>query len=124
MSDLTRCALWKDPEAVIADKMADRFELLDTIEDGSHHWRYLLKCRQCGQRYVFEFYEEIDWEDGDDPSWCTYVPVETEDEIAKLKTCWPGLLFLDGRPSLKDDRPKGKPRKLGWVGRGLVAGTA
>ncbi len=34
--------------------------------DESHFQRYLLKCRECGQLYFFEFLEEIDWSHGKD----------------------------------------------------------
>jgi hypothetical protein len=62
----TQCALWKKPE-LIDEPRQNRFELLETFVDESHLSRELLRCKECGQLYFFEFYEEIDWEDGNDP---------------------------------------------------------
>lgn len=84
MPELTRCALWKDADAVLADPMKDRFALLARLCETSHHWRYVLACRGCGQKYFMEFYEEIDWDGGKDPSWTSYVPFETDAELAAL----------------------------------------
>ena len=81
----TQCALWAKPELLGEPNRRDRFERLETFVDKSHEFRDLLKCKECGQLYFAEFYEEIDWEDGDDPQYWTYVPVETGGEIEMLK---------------------------------------
>lgn len=44
--------------------------------DESHLIRRLLKCKDCGQLYFYEFYEEIDWKEGNDPQYRTWIPVE------------------------------------------------
>jgi hypothetical protein len=75
----THCVLWETPELVVNRRMEDCFELLDTYADDSHLSRRLLKCRECGQLYFVEFYEEIDWLDGKDPQYVTYIPGETRD---------------------------------------------
>src|SRR5262245_31007220 len=84
MKQPTQCVLWAKPKLVERPKK-ERFELVETYVDESHWWRYLLKCRECGQLYFYEFYEWIDWEDGDDPQYPTYIPVETAAEIETLK---------------------------------------
>ncbi len=114
MNQSRSCVLWRDPESVISAPLADGFELLETFVKESHWWRYLLKCRGCGQRYFFEFLEEIDWADGDDPQYCTWIPLETDEELERLKAA----AQLDMRtflPHLCDDRPKGEKRKVYWV---------
>jgi hypothetical protein len=115
MRSPTQCELWTQPERVLAGGLASGFELLDTFEKDSHWWRYLLKCRGCGQRYVYEFYEEVDWADGEDPQYVTWVPVETDDDIAAVKAAAPGVLgaFV---PRLCKDWPKGAAHAtLHWV---------
>lgn len=110
----THCVLWEKPE-LIHEPKDKRFELIETFVDESHLWRYLLKCRECGQLYFFEFYEEVDWEGGDDPQYSTYIPVETDEEIGTLKSTSPhGLLgYL---PQLRKDFPKdAKTSKVYWV---------
>jgi len=74
-----QCTLWSNPELIGAAK--DRFEAVETFVDESHLHRSLLKCRECGQLYFSEFYEMVDWDDGDDAQYTAYVPVETPAEI-------------------------------------------
>jgi hypothetical protein len=110
----TQCILWKHPE-VVKEPRSDRFECLETYEDDSHWSRCLLKCRECGQRYFYEFYEQIDWVDGDDPQYVTYIPVESAEDIEALKqTSELGLLRFG--PRLQKDWPKGATEaKIHWV---------
>jgi hypothetical protein len=42
---------------------------------------YLLDCRECGQRSVSEFREEVGWPAADDPQNVTLVLVETQAKI-------------------------------------------
>jgi hypothetical protein len=94
----TQCVLWDKPELIL-EPVGQRFELLETYEEESHFWRYLLKCRECSQLYFYEFYEEIDWEKGNDAQQSTYVPVNSQEEaeILKMKSsfelqqCFPRL---------------------------------
>lgn len=110
----TGCVLWTDPEPVASAPTAAHFELLETFVEDSHWWRYLLRCRECGQRYVFEFAEEIDWVDGDDPQYCTWVPVESDAEVALVRAS--GRLDMRSfLPHLRKDWPKGEDRKVYWV---------
>jgi len=95
--------------------VSEGFELLETYVEESHWWRYLLKCRECGQTYFFEFYEEIDWDEGKDPQYCTYIPVQTDEEIAAVREA---SLFdlMKFFPRLQVDFPKGaKERSVRWV---------
>jgi hypothetical protein len=55
-----QCALWEKPELLDEPNHRDRFELLETFVDESHEFRDLLKCKECGQPYFYEFYEWID----------------------------------------------------------------
>lgn len=104
-----RCELWKSPEATLARGMEAGFLLVHTVAKESHWWRHVLKCRDCGQLYVYEFTEEIDWADGEDPQFATWVPVETDAELAAARAAPPGGLarFV---PRLCKDWPKGKAR--------------
>jgi hypothetical protein len=65
--------------------MKELFELIDTYAVESHLRRYLLKCRECGQLYFFEFYEWIDWEHGNDPQYSKHIPVSTVEEALELQ---------------------------------------
>ncbi|HEY5086820.1 MAG TPA: hypothetical protein VII66_05595 [Gemmatimonadaceae bacterium] len=79
-----QCVYWHNPELVRRAPMKEGFELIETYANEEHLKRYLLKCRQCGQLYFFEFYEWIDWDKGNDPQYSKYVPVSTVEEAALL----------------------------------------
>jgi hypothetical protein len=113
MNQPKNCVLWRDPESVVSVPLQQGFELLETFVEESHWWRYLLKCRECGQLYVFEFLEEVDWVDSDDPQFCTWIPIETDEEVERLKAA-AQLDLRMFKPHLCDDRPKGGERKVYW----------
>jgi hypothetical protein len=113
----TQCVFWNNPELVRAP-VKEGFELIDTYADESHLRRYLLKCRECGQLYFFEFYEWIDWEHGNDPQYSKYIPVPTVDDAQMLKKASQAELLLFS-PSLNIDFPKEAERsRIYWAGKG------
>jgi len=110
----TQCVLWKKPKLAQGSK-SERFELVEFYVDESHWRRYLLKCRECGQLYFYEFYETIDWEHGEDPQYSTYVPVETAAEIEALKAT-DHFDLRQFSPRLQHDFPKdAKVPTVYWV---------
>ena len=115
MTEPTQCILWRQPE--LAEPLKDRFEVVETCVEEQHWWRYVLRCRECGQLYLFDFYEMVDWEDGDDPQYTTYVPIDGPREIDLLETCSP-LELLKFSPRLEKDFPKDAERTtFRWIGR-------
>ena len=52
------------------------FEIVAVYEESSHYDRKLLRCQDCGALFLFEFYERVDWNEGNDEMYCTYVQVE------------------------------------------------
>lgn len=116
MKKPTQCIFWHNPQLILRGAIDDHFERLDAYIHESHLWRYLLKCRECGQKYFFEFYEEIDWIDSQDPQYWTYIPVETDDEINQLKNTTTPLGLLGFFPRLQKDFPKGADKPTArWV---------
>ena len=115
MKDPVDCVLWERPELVLEGTVKERFERIDTFVEESHWWRYLLKCRECGQLYFFEFSEEVDWEQGNDPQYTTYIPVETVEEGAALSEISP-MELLNQHPRLLKDFPKSASKpSVRWV---------
>jgi hypothetical protein len=55
----------------------------------SHLWRHLKQCKKCGQLFFFEFYEWIDWANGNDPQYDTWIPVKNEQEATELNKLSP-----------------------------------
>ncbi|MDO8451256.1 MAG: hypothetical protein Q7S76_00115 [bacterium] len=55
------------------------FETVRKYYEYSHDWRYLEKCRKCGQLYVFDNTEQVDWLKGNDKIYSTLIPVSEEE---------------------------------------------
>ena len=102
-------------------KLPIRAELVDD----SHFIVTMLSCEGCGQRYISILVEQVDWVDGDDPQYWSFMPV-TEAEADVLQASGRAGLaarleeVAPGRQSLRVDYPKGGPQRIYW-GRGLSA---
>ena len=114
----TQCHLWRKENLTDEDiDIKNNFELLHTFTDESHLCRDLLKCKDCGQFYFYEFYEEINWKGGSDPQYCTFIPIETKEEAEKLAKMSP-LQLLQFSPRLQNDWPdKEDKSKIYWIGK-------
>lgn len=110
-----QCTLWRNPEAL--KNIREFLETIETYEDDSHHRRCLLKCRECGQLYFYEFVEFVDYEMGEDPQYKTYIPVTSAEDAAKLSGL-PGWDIAKSTPAIHSDWPKGQDRPVVfWVGQ-------
>ena len=115
VSEPRQCLYWRNPRRVRDAALKQSFELMVQYEHDSHLQRELLKCRECSQLYFFEFYEIIDWENGNDPQYTKYIPVSTIDEGEELSRLAPFAL-LDVSPRLCIDFPKeAKSPTFYWV---------
>jgi hypothetical protein len=120
-----QCLYWDKPARIRDGTLKEHFELIEEYTSESHLRRYLLKCRECGQLYFFEFYEEIDWDEGKDPQYTKYIPVGSAEDAALFSRSTP-IDLLDVMPCLRVDYPRdaeapsvywaGKPRG-GWLTR-------
>lgn len=84
--------------------LSNSFTRLKSFEDESHLIRSLLQCIDCKQLYFYEFYEEIDWEEGNDPQYRILIPITSEVEaeiMSKLQRSELLLLF----PRIQIDWP-------------------
>ncbi len=108
-----QCHLWNSDVSMIA-QLADFFTVIQVYAEDSHLSRSLVKCKQCDQLYAKDFYEEVDWVDGEDSQRWTYVPVEHKEdaeELARLDS------IAGASPSLHEDFLKGEKKKVYWVGK-------
>ena len=114
----TQCHLWQKEGLTDEDlNLENNFELLRTFEDESHLTKRLLKCKECGQLYFYEFYEVVDWVGGHDPQYRTFIPIETEDAAGKMAEMWPHELFQFW-PRLQDDWVSEKKKSIVyWMGK-------
>ncbi len=110
----TQCHLWQKEQFTSDDMKLAHFLVLQTFENDSHLIRRLLRCKDCGQLYFYEFYEWIDWIYGNDPQYRTLLPVESEEEAGRLATLAPNELLLH-LPRLQADWPSNGDLTIGWI---------
>jgi hypothetical protein len=116
LSPPEQCHLWQKDSLVVADLSMDDFTIVEDICDDEHDIRKLLQCNQCGQRYFYEFHEEIDWVNGNDPQYRTYVPVQTDEEIRLLKQT--DYWFINSfYPRLQWNWSSDNTHTIMWIGR-------
>ena len=100
----TECILWKT-DLLTIEQLRESFDLLTTYEDDSHLIRKLLRCKECGHLYFYEFYEEIDWQEGKDGQYWTWIPVDNQESAENLSKL--SVMKLLMYPSIRYDYPKG-----------------
>lgn len=112
----SQCQLWQKEQVTSEDlQLSSRLEIIKTFEDDSHLKRHLLRCRDCGQLYFYEFYEWIDWVGGNDPQYRTFLPIKSEEEANKLAKMTPSEL-LQWYPRLQYDWPADAERpSIRWI---------
>jgi len=106
----TECVLWKTQELSI-ELVRGCFQLVTTFEEESHLTRRVLRCKECGHLYFYEFYEEIDWSEGKDAQFVTWIPIddiESANELGKLSP----YEILSFR-SIRYDYPMGADQAMG-----------
>lgn len=96
------CHLWTK-ETLTREEIVSSLELVETYEDDSHEIRKLLKCKQCGQLYFYEFLEHIDWVAGNDAMYRQWIPVDHQ-ESAKLLAQESSMELLN-YPAIRVDFP-------------------
>ncbi|HYW93078.1 MAG TPA: hypothetical protein VFA95_11585 [Gammaproteobacteria bacterium] len=95
-----------------------QFEEVKMLLRDDHLSRRLLRCRECGQLYFYEFYEEIDWDEGKDPQYQTYIPVPTSEAAEQLMRLSVFEIAAYDGPSLRSDFPKtAKKPRIYWAHR-------
>ncbi len=112
----TQCHLWQKKVLTEDDfNMAANFDLVKELVDESHWIRHILRHKECGQLYFKELYEEIDWADGNDFQYRTYIPIEVKDieEISKSGLFRIGTFY----PQIRYDYPRSRKLSIEWLGR-------
>jgi hypothetical protein len=119
-SDPTECFLLQ-AGALTIEQLRGAFDLVSTFLDDSHLIRKLLRCKECGHLYFYEFYEEIDWQEGNDGQYWTWIPVDNQESAEGLKAL--SVMEILQYPSIRYDFPKGAdtPRGPKWYGRGVAS---
>jgi len=82
------------------------------VVDAAHFHLRIHVCRVCSQKFLKSFYEEIDWEDGDDPQFFAVVPITpAEEDVIFARGDGDGDFLSVGkdRHVVRKDCPKGDP---------------
>ena len=118
----TNCHLWQ-MKTLTSKDLHGCFELVEEMsEEDSHYRRALLRCKSCGQLYLYEFYEWIEWEGGNDPQYQTWIPVASREEAVEVNKA-DYIELLKFSPRLQSDFPKDASEpKVFWVGRNSILG--
>lgn len=113
------CILWQDPDHLLTAGAGSLMEIVKTYYQESHDSAMLRRCSECGQLWLYRFYEEIDWKGGEDPTWRTWLPVASAEEADRLcATSWRAVREM--RPVLLNDWPKGAPQTAFWLRGGAA----
>ena len=77
-----QCVLWKKQNIKESDVDMNNFDVVKTLIDTEHFWRNVLKCKECGQLYFFEFNEKVNWSgagNGNDYQYSTWIQIAPND---------------------------------------------
>jgi hypothetical protein len=92
------------------------FEELEVYVDEDHIKRSLLKHIPSGELYFYEWYEEIDWVDGNDPQYEMYIPVESKEIAERMSN--PEMTHFGGSactPRIINHWHADDTREIRWV---------
>lgn len=111
------CHLWTDKP--ISPEDLGLLKRKEVYTDDAHLIRALLECSICGQKYYYEFLEEVDWENGNDPQYRNYIPIEEDEATIDTLNQMSSVQLQTLIPRLQDDWGKHepvKPDKITWIG--------
>ncbi len=107
------CRLWTEEKPSQSD-----LSLLNDVEvylDEDRLKRKLLKCSGCGQYYYYEFYETIDWEEGNDPQYRTYIPINNDPVAIEVLNKLDYMEIHQVAPRLLYDWLRDGTRQIKWI---------
>lgn len=83
-------------------------------DDDDHLKRRLMRYKPTSELYFYEFKEEIDYLNGNDPQYRTYIPVKNEEEADKINKL-DILQIHTVSPRLIDDWHADDTRVTKWI---------
>lgn len=103
------CHLWNKADLTAEDLQASLVNIKEYLDE-SHLMRSLKRCTKCGQLYLYQILEEVDWTDSEDEQYRIWIPVgniEKADELNVLSD-----MELMQYPRLAQDWPKNESKAL------------
>lgn len=81
------CHLFSKTQIVLEDVAG--MDRVERFYNSSHFDREVRMCRECGQLFLFEYIEFMDFSFGKDKQYCTYIPVKDVDEARQINEKYP-----------------------------------
>lgn len=79
---LKDCHLWS--EKLTKEMLLKAFETVKNYSDNYHNSRDLMKCKKCGLLYFSEYIEIVNFGEGNDNEYYSFIPVSSIEEADKL----------------------------------------
>lgn len=111
-----QCHLWNEKE-LTRDALTKSLVLVKSYEDESHLIRSLLRCKDCGHLYFHEFYEIVDWTEGNDAQYSTWIPVDEIESADSLNGLSPMQLMRYGGIPVNFPSDAKEPTAPYWIVR-------
>ncbi len=97
------CCIW-NASKIDKHDLTRSLIAIEVIDHESHFTRKILKCKECGQLFLYQFNEEVDWINGNDEQFYKWIPVKNIEEAREL--CEKSILQLLSLPSIRIDFSK------------------
>jgi hypothetical protein len=111
-------------DAAAALEATRHFVVTERLIGESHLGVSLRRCPGCDGDWLVVFTERIDWKDGEDPQYVTYVPVTRaeSDALDSENALEQARRFGDGRRFLVFDWPSDGERSVAWTTTASIVG--
>lgn len=113
MKEPTQCVLWRKERVEPWDL---NLESLEVFTNDPHLKRDLFRCRECGQLYFHEWYEHHNFKHSA-YQYDTFIPVNTEEDIAMLSRTKSSAELMTFLPQLHGSYTNTREDALKWVGK-------
>lgn len=74
--------------SVPRDGDTSHYQFIRSLLSESHEGYSLRRCRHCGQMFLVQFHEIVDWAHGEDDIWLRWMPL-TREEIVEIESRFP-----------------------------------
>ena len=104
---MTRVKKWKAKKArkkychllnqeTISDKDLHSLETVEIFTDDPHFVRSIKRCPVCGGYFLYDLHEWVDWSDGNDEIYTTYLPAKSLNHARQMN---------NGKEHIRNRRP-------------------
>lgn len=114
---IQKCSLWNIDEQDKFSSLPFVLTPVKTYIEDDDLVRKLFRCTECEQLYFYEYIEDTDWNEGNDPQYRTLIPVDSENQADRMSKM-SEVDILRFSPRLQNDWSKDAKEKTGWFWSG------